>query len=204
MVCRKLSAKPSEQRKSNLPKDRLIPDNPPLGIDYFGPFEVKCGRSMVKRYAVLFICLTVRAIHTEVANSLETDSCINAFRRFVTRKGQVYVMRSDNGTNLVGAEKEMREAIKGISRKSQTERNQKGITWILNPPAGSHFGGIWERQIRSDRRILNQILKQHLLDDKRLYTLFCEVESIVNGRPITRVGGGLECTLNLLLSCHLH
>ncbi len=191
VTCRKISAKPGKQWMANLPQDRLIPDNPPftsVGIDYFGPFEVKCGRSVVKRYGVLFTCLTVRAIHLEVASSLETDACINAFRRFVARRGQMSVMRSDNGTNLVGAEKEKREAIKGWNQsKISNVLMQKGITWIFNPPAGSHFGGIWERQIRSVRRILNQLLKQQSLDDERLHTLFCEVETIVNDRPITRV-----------------
>lgn len=175
---------------ANLQQDCLIPDKPPftsVGIDYFGPFEVQCGRSTVKRYGVLFTCLTVRAIHIEVAHSLETDSCINAFRRFIARRGQVSVMRSDNGTNLVGAEKEMREAIKGCNQSKISEMlMQKGISWIFNPPAGLHFGGIWERQIRSVRRILSQILKQQPLDDELLHTL-CEVEAIVNGRPITSV-----------------
>lgn len=189
--CKRISAKPGEQRMANLPPDRLTPDKPPftnVGIDYFGPFEVKRGRSTVKRYGVLFTCLTVRAIHIEVANTLETDSCINAFRRFVARRGQVSVVRSDNGTNLVGAEKEMREAIHRWNHSKISEMfMQKGITWMFNPPTGSHFGGIWERQIRSVRKILNHILKQQPLDDECLHTLMCEVEAIVNGRPITRV-----------------
>ena len=82
----------------------------------------------------------------------------------------------------------MHEAIRGWNQsKISNMLMQKGITWIFNPPAGSHFGGFWERQIRSVRRILNQILKQQPLNDERLHTLFCEVEAIVNGRPITRV-----------------
>ena len=158
---------------------------------------------MVKRYGVLFTCLTVRAIHIEVANSLENDSCINAFRRFIARRGQVSIMRSDNGKNLVGAEKEMREAIKGWNQSQISNMlMQKGITWIFNPPAGSHFGGIWERQICSVRRILNQILKQQPLDDERLHTLFCEVEAIVNGRPITRVSND-PCDIEALTPNHL-
>ena len=128
-----------------------------VGIDYFGPFEVKCGRSVVERYGVLFTRLTVRAIHIEVANSLESDSCINALRRFIARRGQVSILRSDNGTNLVGSEKEMCEAIKGWNQsKISNMFMQKGITWILNPPAGSHFGGTWERHIRSVRKFLTR------------------------------------------------
>ena len=47
------------------------------------------------------------------------------------------------------------------------------------------MGGIWERQIRSVRKVLNIILREQTLDDERLSTLFCEVESIINGRPLT-------------------
>ena len=49
-----------------------------------------------------------QAVHLEIAHSLETDSCIKAIRRFLARRGPIKVMRSDNGTNLVGAEKELR------------------------------------------------------------------------------------------------
>ena len=105
------------------------------------------------------------------------------------------VMRLDNGTHLVGAEKEMCEAIKGWNQSKFSEafsERQKVITWIFNPPAGSHFGGIWERQIRSVRRILNQTLKQQPLDDERVQTLFCEVVAIVNSRPIKRMSTDLN------------
>lgn len=107
--CTKLHAKAGEQKMADLPRDRLLPDKPPFtntGMDYFGPFEIKRGRAKVKRYGVLFTCLTVRAVHIEVAYSLDTDSCINALRRFQARRGQVSIIRSDNGTNLVGAERE--------------------------------------------------------------------------------------------------
>lgn len=110
-VCRRLHAKVSEQKMADLPRDRLLPDNPPFthtGVDYFGPFLIKRGRSLIKRYGVLFTCLTVRAVHIEVANSLDTSSCINAIRRFISRRGQVSTIRSDNGTNLIGAERELK------------------------------------------------------------------------------------------------
>ncbi len=91
-VCRKLNGRVGEQKMASLPEDRLLPDKPPftnVGVDYFGPFDVKRGRSTVKRYGVLFTCLTIRAVHIEVADSLDTDSCINALRRFISRRGQV-------------------------------------------------------------------------------------------------------------------
>ncbi|XP_063971206.1 uncharacterized protein LOC135157932 [Lytechinus pictus] len=86
--CRRHRAKILQQKMADLPKDRVTPDDPPfskVGMDFFGPIEVKRGRSMVKRYGVIFTCLAIRAVHIEMASSLDTDSCIDAIRRFIAR-----------------------------------------------------------------------------------------------------------------------
>ncbi|XP_076839331.1 uncharacterized protein LOC143484479 [Brachyhypopomus gauderio] len=190
-VCRRMTGKAGEQMMADLPEDRLLPDQPPFtntGVDYFGPFEVKRGRSSVKRYGVMFTCLSLRAVHIEVADSLDTDSCINAIRRFVCRRGQVNTLRSDNGTNFVAAERELRGAIQQLDNdKIERAFHPKGIKWIFNSPAASHQGGVWERQIRSARRILNSLVKEQAMNDDCLHTIMCEVESIINGRPLTSV-----------------
>jgi len=59
--------------------------------------------------------------------------------------------------------------------------------WKFNPPAASHMGGVWERQIRTVRKAINVVMNNQVLDDERLDTIFSEVESIVNGRPLTPV-----------------
>ncbi len=99
---------------ADLPKERLQADLPPfrnVGVDYFGPFETKRGRSQVKRYGVVFTCMTSRPIHLEMAHSLITDSCIPALRRFIARRGQVMHIRSDNRTNLVGEKRELQNSL---------------------------------------------------------------------------------------------
>ena len=68
----------------NLLKEQMTPDKAPFsfgGIDYFGPLIVKAGRTHLKRYGCLFMCLTSRAVHLEVAQSLTADSFIAAFQR---------------------------------------------------------------------------------------------------------------------------
>jgi hypothetical protein len=189
--CRRWKSSALGQKMADLPKDRLTPDHPPFtfaGIDYFGPFLVRRGRSLVKRYGVVFTCLVVRAVHIEIAHSLDTDSFILALRRFIARRGQVKEIRTDNGTNFTSGEKELRESIVNWNQeKIHSYLLQKHIKWSFNPPYGSHHGGLWERMIRSIRGILRALLKEQVLDDEGLQTVMCEVEALLNGRPITKV-----------------
>ena len=189
-ICRQRFGSPLSQKMANLPGDRVSPDLPPftnVGVDYFGPISVKQGRSLVKRYGALFTCLVSRAAHIEMSVSLETDAFINTLRRFIARRGQVKVMRSDNGTNLVGAERELRQALQGWNQSLiESTLLQKNIDWIFNAPGASHHGGSWERIIRSTRRVLLGLLKEQTLTDDGLTTLLAEVEAIPNGRPLTR------------------
>ena len=110
---------------ADLPEDQTTPLKLPFtytGVDCFRPFEVRPGLTTAKRYSVLFTCLTIHAIHLEVANSLDTCSLINALRKFVLRGGQPEELRLDNGGNFVKGEKELHKAVRlsrnGINCKS--------------------------------------------------------------------------------------
>ena len=91
-----------------LPEDRLEPAEPfhYCAVDLFGPFLIKEGRKELKRYGVLFTCLSSRAVHIETANSLSTDSFINCLRRMIAIRGPIRQLRCDQGTNFVGAKLE--------------------------------------------------------------------------------------------------
>ena len=193
VFCRKRQGKCGQQLMADLPADRVEADHPPfthVGIDFFGPFFVKHGRKSEKRYGIIFTCLSSRAMHLEIADSLNTDSCINAMRRFIARRGQVKLMRSDNGTNFVGADKELRREIENWNKNAISDAMlQQNIQWIFNPPLASHFGGAWEREIRTIRKVLNGILNMQpmRMTNEELNTLICEVESILNSRPLTTI-----------------
>lgn len=186
-----MQAVAGEQKMADLPQDRVLPDMPPfssVGMDYFGPFEIKRGRTSVKRWGVIFTCLNTRAVHLEVAGSLDTSSCINAIRRFICRRGTVVTIRSDQGTNLVGAQKELKKSLEEFNHDEirETLLNRR-IEWKFNPAAGAHHGGVWERLIQSLKRILCSVTKEQVMDDEALQTVLCEVEAIMNDRPITTV-----------------
>ena len=137
--CRLRQRGPSVQKMADMPKDRVTPDLPPfsaVGIDFFGPFLVKRGRSQVKRYGCIFTCLVIRAVHIEVTHSLDTSSFINALRRFIARRGQPMEFRSDNGGNFVSAEKELREEIaKWNQQQIHDYLLQQSVKWTFILPS---------------------------------------------------------------------
>ena len=132
-----------------------------------------------------------RAIHLEKLNSMKADSFICALRRFIKRRGSVRQLRSDHGTNFIGAKRELADAWKEMDNsKIQDFLLTKSCDWLefeMNVPHASHMGGVWERQIRSVRSVMAALLEDHgsQLDDESLRTLFTEAENIINSRPLT-------------------
>jgi hypothetical protein len=52
----------------------------------------------------------------------------------MARRGKPEVVISDNGTNFVGANRELGELIKGLDqRKIVVDATNRGITWKFNP-----------------------------------------------------------------------
>ena len=118
ITCRRLRGQFGEQKMADLPTERSE-EAPPFsycGVDMFGPFYIKERRKELKRYCALFTCLSCRAVHIETTNSMETDSFIQALRRFISRRGNVRMIRSDNGSNFVGAENEFKKCFKERKR----------------------------------------------------------------------------------------
>ena len=207
VICKRRDGRPGNQIMAELPTARLQINEPPFsctGVDYFGPLLVRQGRSNKKRYGCLFTCLTSRAIHLELAADLTTSSFINAFRRFIARRGSV-VQRiiSDNATNFVGCNREFRAAIKDWNQQQiHNCLRQRNIEWTFNPPGASHMGGSWERMIRTVRRIMMAVISGQGVTDDSLHTILLEVEAMVNSRPLCislEPGSDVPLTPNHLL-----
>ena len=122
---------------------------------------------------------------------MTTDSFLNALRRFINRRGKVRELRSDQGTNFVGAKNELAAALNELDPVPVKEYvSSQDCDWIefnFNVSHASHMGGVWERQIQTTRSVLSSLLLDHStqLDDEALRTLMTEAESIVNCRPLT-------------------
>ncbi|CAH2241691.1 jg26988 [Pararge aegeria aegeria] len=191
VLCRIRKARPQPPRMGDLPEARLAHHQRPFtycGLDLFGPMKIAVGRRHQIRYGVLFTCMTVRAIHIELVQTLTTDSLIMALRRMASRRGWPSNLLSDNGSNLRGAANELKKAMHELDQDIlKKEAVNYGTTWTFIPPLSPHWGGAWERLIRSVKTSLKAILKERVPREEVLITLMAEVEQIVNSRPLTHV-----------------
>ena len=127
---------------SDIPKERTSNDLPltHCGVDMCGTFAIKQRRSELKRYRLLFTCMTSRAVHIEVTHLLEADSFMQALRPFIARHGNIKTLWSDNGTNFVAAEKELWKACFEQNPKAKDFLGSEGADWIVwkkNPPSAN-------------------------------------------------------------------
>ena len=109
--CRETGAKVESQIMTDLPQSRLAPFTPPFhytSCDYFGPYRIKIGRNKTaKHYGVIFTCLNTRVVHLELAADCTKMEFMQVLRPFFALRRSPALIISDNGSQLVGAEREL-------------------------------------------------------------------------------------------------
>jgi len=198
--CKRHNQKLGEQVMASLPPERVSSEGSfpfeVTGVDLFGPLYVtnkaktrsQVIHTSIKRYGVLFTCMKCRAVHLEIALDLSTDSFMNTLLRFIARRGPPRILLSDNGTNFRGAAAEVAEGLARLNQERIANAlSEKRVEWKFNCPAASHRGGAWERLIRSVRKVLCAQLRERAVSDDILHTYLCEVEKIINDRPLTKL-----------------
>jgi hypothetical protein len=97
--------------------------------------------------------------------------------RFQNRRGVPASYHSDNGTNFVGAQRELATCLENLNQHAIKEPLSRQPTkWYFNPPAASHFGGVWERMVRAAKTALNAVLGNQWLTDEILLTAITLVD----------------------------
>lgn len=185
------------QLMGNLPEDRVNPRETRAfnitGVDFAGPFvvrhHIRCKQEK-KVYLALFICLVSKAVHVELVPDLSTEAFLRALSRFVSDRGAVAKMYSDNGTNFVGAANKLREVqqmlINGQDEISNACRKLH-LEWSFTPPRTPHHGGLWEASIKLLKRLMLNIAGNLNLTEDEMRTVAKRATAIINSRPITTV-----------------
>ena len=174
--------------------------------DYFGPYKVKISRNKTaKYYGVIFTCLNTKAVHLELAVDYSKMEFMQTLRRFFAIRGQPAMMLSDNGSQLVGAERELREMIRGWDVEQLKEFNaEKGIKWQFATPAAPHQNSCAESLVKSTKIALKRAIGEQVLTPFEFYTCLPEVANLINQRPIGRIpndpdDGSYLCPNDMLL-----
>jgi hypothetical protein len=191
IVCRRRNEKCVGQEMGPLPLERIQP-SPAFSycsVDLFGPFTIKDtvkGRTHGKAYGVLFNCMSSRAVYVDLAEGYDTSSFIMVLRRFVSMRGYPKKIRSDAGSQLVAASKELNtmaqswnwDAIKMFGKDN-------GMEWEITKSADAPWeNGCSEALIKSLKNSLVLAVGQSIMTFSELQTVMFEVANLLNERPI--------------------
>ena len=189
-LCKRREAKFLEQEMGLLPKERLKP-SPAFNnvmIDLFGPYTVRGEvqkRTSGKAYGVMFTDLVMRAVHIEAVFGYDTSNFLMALSRFASIRGWPEKIYSDPGSQLVGAERELKETWQKIECES-LRRNaaQNGTDWIFGPADSPWHQGAVESLIKAAKRAIHFAVSNRRLSAPEFLTVCSEVSNLLNERPI--------------------
>ncbi|UYV63728.1 hypothetical protein LAZ67_2005447 [Cordylochernes scorpioides] len=198
--CNRFTATPATVESTSLPEDRVRDAAvfEIVGVDLTGHLILKNKK---KAWIVILTCAVYRGVHLELVTSLSMETFLQAFRRFIARRGRPLIVYSDNGTNFRG----MANTLKKIDfSRLKCDPTLKNITWKFIPPGAPWWGGWWERLIGMKKQLLFRILGQTSLGYEELSTVMCDVESLMNTRPLTYLTEESEDLVPLTPSLFLH
>ncbi|GFS87232.1 integrase catalytic domain-containing protein [Trichonephila clavipes] len=191
VVCFKCKPIPSSQIMGNLPYERvyinMVSSFSITGLDLGGPYFVtyKHQRKDVlnKIYVCFCICFVTRAIHLEILSDLTSDAIITTLKRFMSRREKCSNIFTDNATNFVGANSQLKafyETLNFPDQNLEAYFTEEGIEWNFIPPRAPHMGGLWEAGIKSVKYHLKRALGRSRLTYEEFETVIIQVEGILN------------------------
>ncbi|XP_018312448.1 uncharacterized protein, partial [Mycetomoellerius zeteki] len=196
--CFRFDAGAIKHKMGDLPAVRIRPATPftNTGIDFCGPFFIKekkfRNRTRIKVYVCVFVCMAIKAVHLEIVSDLTSEGFLAALRRFIARRGLPEHIYSDNGTNFVGANNQLKELYVLVNSEEHKDlvnkfASERRITWHFIPPAAPHFGGLWESTVKVFKHHFKRVIGDSLFTFEELNTFTIEIEGILNSRPITSI-----------------
>ncbi|KAK6191002.1 hypothetical protein SNE40_002752 [Patella caerulea] len=176
--------------KQQLPESRLKPSLPfnTVMLDLSGPYLVRGEvqkRTSGKAYGVIFTDLWMRAVQIEAMYSYGTDSFLLALSRFSSIRGWPELIYSDPGTQLIGAENELKNAWVKINKDSCVRKSaENGLKWIFGPANSPWHQGAVEALVKSAKRAIDFAVHNQRLTVPEFLTVCTEIANLLNERPV--------------------
>ncbi|XP_043208348.1 uncharacterized protein LOC122373955 isoform X1 [Amphibalanus amphitrite] len=191
VTCRRIDKKLQSQVMGELTLERLQP-SPAFyhtSLDLFGPFLIRDTvkkRTRTKAYGVIFTCMATRAVYLDIVDGYAAKDFLVTFRRFVTIRGYPASIHSDMGSQLVAANKELRNMSENLDWSEICRSGAlQGLTWTFNKSADAPWqNGCSESLIRLVKRALLIAIGDSVLTVGELQTVLFEVANLLNERPI--------------------
>ncbi|XP_050514753.1 uncharacterized protein LOC126889995 [Diabrotica virgifera virgifera] len=188
----------SVQQMADMHPDRVLPTRPfqVVSVDYGGFFLIKSSHlrkaPLYKAYVAYFICMSTKCVHIELVTGLSAEAYILTLKRFIARRSTPSIIWSDNATNFHGAKNEMREFYDFFLNQNNSEQikefcTQNSITFKMGVPRNPHQFGLHEVGIKSVKYHLYRIIGNSHFTFEAFNTVLCQIEAILNSRPITRM-----------------
>jgi hypothetical protein len=191
VVCRKKKKAIHSQIMGSLPEERLKP-SPTFyfsAVDFFEHFTIRDSvkkRTHGKAYGVIFTCLMCRGVYRDLTESYSTDNFMLTLRRFASIRGYPRKMRSDAGTQLIGASKEISDINVNMEwDKIRSLGENCGMEWKIGKSANAPWeNGCCEALIKSNKVSLSSTIGSSVMTFAELETVIFEVANYINERPI--------------------
>ncbi|GBM26051.1 hypothetical protein AVEN_62016-1 [Araneus ventricosus] len=184
----------ASQIMGNLPAERITPTFPfnVCGVDFIGPLLVKpVARRRItarKMYVAIFVCFVTKAVHFELVTDLTSEAFIACLKSFFSRRGKSSIVYSDNATNFVGAQSELKclsDMLKKPDENVSAYLASVEIKWKFSPPRSPNFGGLYEAGVKSFKYHFRRVMKNTKVSIEEILTIISQIEGILNSRPLT-------------------
>ncbi|GBM14797.1 hypothetical protein AVEN_10801-1 [Araneus ventricosus] len=125
-------------------------------------------------------------------------------KRFISRRGKCHKIFSDNGSNMVGANRALRDLNKLVRDRNESLYaffEEENIEWSFIPPRNPNWGGLWEANIKPFKYHFKHVAGNSKFSCEELLTLTTQIEAILNSRPLTPLSADVD-DLEVLTPAH--
>ena len=204
--CKLKRGKFEGQIMGDLPEFRseMLPAFSVVAMDLFGPWEVKDDvilrgpKKFRKIWGVVYTCTSTRAVYLDVAIDYSTESILHTVRRLMAFRGDVRLIISDPGSQLVGASKELKNWRNGWNQEELEKFGaDKGLEWRFIGSNSQHQNGVTESIVKMVKGVQKSMLR--VIGDTKLslnetFTLMAEICNLLNERPIGLMPTNKSCS----------